>query len=145
MLAAWAELIDSAWDLGIPPDESRTPRSAARRIAETAELDEVSAAAAGRVALATEKVLYARNAQVTVPLAADVRTARDGLRAGAGRRGRTRALLLPPSSAQLWWRLSDAVLAARLAVRGRAARVTGAVTGPVRRVLSRRKDDRPES
>ncbi|MFD5920720.1 transglutaminaseTgpA domain-containing protein [Kitasatospora sp. NPDC058201] len=145
VMAAWDELIDSAWDLGIPPDESRTPRSAARRIAETAELDEASAAAAGRVALATERVLYARTTQVTTPLAADVRTARDGLRAGAGRRGRTRALLLPASSAQLWWRLSDAVLAARLAVRRRAARLTAAVTGPVRRALRRRKGDGPES
>ncbi|MFJ6139903.1 transglutaminaseTgpA domain-containing protein [Kitasatospora sp. NPDC092286] len=142
VLAAWDELVDSAWDLGIPPDESRTPRSAARRISETAELDEASAAAAGRVALAAERVLYARDARITAPLAADVRTARDGLRAGAGRTGRTRAVLLPPSSAQLSWRISDAVLAARLAVRGRVSRVTGAVTGPVRRAwggLRRRK------
>ncbi|MFF2039240.1 transglutaminaseTgpA domain-containing protein [Kitasatospora sp. NPDC058170] len=133
VLAAWDELIDSAWDLGIPPDESRTPRSAARRIAETAELDETSAAAAGRVALATERVLYARSAEVAAPLAADVRTARDGLRAGAKRAERVRAVLLPASSAKLWWRMADAVLAARLAGRRRVGRVTGAVTGPVRR------------
>ncbi|MFB7613876.1 transglutaminaseTgpA domain-containing protein [Kitasatospora sp. NPDC056181] len=137
VLAAWDELIDSAWDLGIPPDESRTPRAAARRISETAELDEASAAAAGRVALATERVLYARSARVSAPLAADVRTARDGLRAGASRAGRTRAVLLPPSSAKLWWKLSDAVLGVRLAARRRAARVAGTVTGPVRRAWDR--------
>ncbi|MFI6843414.1 DUF3488 and transglutaminase-like domain-containing protein [Kitasatospora sp. NBC_00085] len=137
VLAAWDELIDSAWDIGIQPDESRTPRAAARRISEAAELDEASAAAAGRVALATERVLYARSAQVSAPVAADVRTARDGLRAGAGRAGRTRAVLLPPSSAQLWWKVSDAVLAARLTVRDRVARAAGTVTGPVRRAWGR--------
>ncbi|GAA2832554.1 DUF3488 and transglutaminase-like domain-containing protein [Kitasatospora sp. CM 4170] len=137
VLAAWDELIDSAWDAGIPPDESRTPRAAARRIAETAELDTEAAAAAGRLALATERVLYARSAQLSEPVAADVRTAREGLRAGAGRAVRTRAVLLPPSSAQLWWRISDVVLGARLAVRRRFARVTGAVTGPVRRAWGR--------
>ncbi|MET8545412.1 DUF3488 and transglutaminase-like domain-containing protein, partial [Kitasatospora sp. NPDC004799] len=104
VLAAWDELVDSAWDLGIPPDESRTPRSAARRIAEEARLDEDSAAATGRLALATERVLYAPPGRpAPAPLAADVRTVRRGLRATAGRAGRTRALLLPPSSAQLWW------------------------------------------
>ncbi|MEV7771885.1 DUF3488 and transglutaminase-like domain-containing protein [Kitasatospora sp. NPDC086791] len=135
VLAAWDELVDSAWDLGIPPDESRTPRAAARRIAETAELDADSAAAAGRLALATERVLYAPPGQVTTaPLAADVHTARRGLRASAGRAGRTRALLLPPSSAQLWWRMSDAVRAAQAAVGSRTARAGEAVAAPVRRL-----------
>ncbi|MET8698887.1 DUF3488 and transglutaminase-like domain-containing protein [Kitasatospora sp. NPDC004723] len=145
VLAAWDELIDSAWDLGIPPDESRTPRAAVRRITETGELDEASAAAAGRVALATERVLYARSAQVGEPLAADVRTARDGLRARLGRWERIRALLLPPSSAQLRWRISDALLTARLGVGALLARAGGAVgtvTGPVRRVLGRRRSRR---
>lgn len=137
VLAAWDELVDSAWDVGIAPDESRTPRAAARRIAEAAELDEASAAAAGRVAMATERVLYARSAEVSAPVMADVRTARDGLRAGAGRAGRARAALLPPSSAQLWWRISDAVLAGRLAVRSRLTRAAGTVTGPLGRLRDR--------
>ncbi|MFJ8474820.1 transglutaminaseTgpA domain-containing protein [Kitasatospora sp. NPDC094011] len=146
VLAAWDELVDSAWDLGIPPDESRTPRSAARRITEAAELDADAAAATGRLALATERVLYAPPGQVTTaPLAADVRTARRALWAGTGRAGRVRALLLPPSSAQLWWRLSDAVRAARTAVGGTVTRISGAVTGPVRRVLARRRKSTPES
>ncbi|MFJ8628923.1 transglutaminaseTgpA domain-containing protein [Kitasatospora sp. NPDC093550] len=139
VLAAWDELVDSAWDLGIPPDESRTPRSAARRITEKADLDADSAAAAGRLALATERVLYAPPGQVTTaPLAADVHTARRGLRAKAGRAGRTRALLLPPSSAQLWWRISDAARAARTVVGTAAARTVEAVSAPVRRVFTRR-------
>ncbi|MFJ2861692.1 transglutaminaseTgpA domain-containing protein [Kitasatospora sp. NPDC087314] len=145
VLAAWDELIDSAWDLGIPPDESCTPRSTARRITEKAELDADSAAATGRLALATERVLYAPSGQVTTaPLAADVRTARQGLRATAGRVERARAVLLPPSSAQLWWRISDALRTARTAIGTRAGRVSAAVSGPVRRVLSRRRRG-PES
>ncbi|MEU9046470.1 MULTISPECIES: DUF3488 and transglutaminase-like domain-containing protein [unclassified Kitasatospora] len=139
VLAAWDELVDSAWDLGIPPDESRTPRSAARRITEKADLDADSAAAAGWLALATERVLYAPPGQTTAaPLAADVHTARRGLQASVGRAGRTRALLLPPSSAQLWWRTSDAVRAARAAVGTRAARTGEAATAPLRRVFTRR-------
>ncbi|GAB7183680.1 transglutaminaseTgpA domain-containing protein [Kitasatospora sp. Ki12] len=139
VLAAWDELVDSAWDLGIPPDESRTPRSAVRRISEKAALDQDSAAAAGRLALATERVLYAPPGQVTTaPLAADVHAARRGLRASAGRAGRTRALLLPPSSAQLWWRISDSARSARAAVSTAVGRTVEAVSAPVRRVVTRR-------
>ncbi|MGW1178510.1 transglutaminase TgpA family protein [Kitasatospora sp. NPDC002543] len=145
VLAAWDELIDSAWDLGIPPDESRTPRSTARRITEEAQLDADSAAATGRLALATERVLYAPPGQhLTEPLATDVRAVRRGLRANAGRAGRTRALLLPPSSAQLWWRISDGARAARTAVGTVVARAVGAVSAPVRRVLTRRERSTPE-
>ncbi|MFG2904582.1 DUF3488 and DUF4129 domain-containing transglutaminase family protein [Kitasatospora sp. NPDC048286] len=146
VLAAWDELIDSAWDLGIPPDESRTPRSAARRITEKAKLDADSAAATGRLALATERVLYAPPGQAaTEPLAADVRTVRRGMLATAGRAGRTRALLLPPSSAQLWWRISDAVRAARTAVGTAVERMVETLSAPARRVRARRKRSTPES
>ncbi|MEV7183541.1 DUF3488 and transglutaminase-like domain-containing protein [Kitasatospora sp. NPDC093102] len=146
VLAAWDELIDSAWDLGIPPDESRTPRSAARRITEKAQLDADSAAATGRLALAAERVLYAPPGQLTAePLAADVHTVRRGLQAHAGRAGRTRALLLPPSSAQLWWRISDTVRAARTAVGTGLGRAVETVSAPVRRILGRRKRSTPGS
>ncbi|WP_030239946.1 transglutaminaseTgpA domain-containing protein [Streptomyces sp. NRRL S-350] len=147
VLAAWDELIDSAWDLGIPPDESRTPRSAARRITEKADLDADSAAAAGRLALATERVLYAPPGQSgPAPLTADVHTARRGLRASVSRAGRTRALLLPPSSAQLWWGIADTVRAARAAVGTGVGRAVEAVSAPVRRVFTRRPEpDAPES
>jgi hypothetical protein len=57
---------------------------------------------------------------------------------------RARALLLPPSSAQLWWRTSDAVWAARTAVGTRVGRAVEAVTGPVRRVFTRRERSTPQ-
>ncbi|MFI2610024.1 DUF3488 and DUF4129 domain-containing transglutaminase family protein [Kitasatospora sp. NPDC018619] len=146
VLAAWEELVDSAWDLGIPPDESRTPRSAARRITEEAHLDEEAAAATGRLALATERVLYAPAGQPAAESsAADVRAVRRGLRAAAGRRGRTRALLLPASSVQLWWRASDAGRAARAAVATAVGRAGERAGAPVRRVLTRRKRSTPET
>ncbi|MFC8450204.1 transglutaminaseTgpA domain-containing protein [Kitasatospora sp. NPDC057223] len=137
VLAAWDELVDSAWDLGIPPDDSRTPRSAVRRIAEAGELDEDATAAAGRVALATERVLYARGGGPAAPLAPDVRRAREGLRASARRTGRARAVLLPPSSAKLWWQASDRVQDTRTAVGGRVSRAVRAATAPVRRAWDR--------
>ncbi|GAA2996082.1 DUF3488 and transglutaminase-like domain-containing protein [Kitasatospora albolonga] len=127
VLAAWEELIDTAWDLGIPPDDSRTPRTAVRRIAEVGQLDPEATAAAGRVALATERVLYARSADTELPLGPDVRTAAEGLRASAGRRGRTRAVLLPPSSARLRRRIGDRAAAVGDAVRSRLDRLSAAV------------------
>ncbi|MFI5528058.1 transglutaminaseTgpA domain-containing protein [Kitasatospora sp. NPDC051853] len=127
VLAAWEELIDTAWDLGIPPDDSRTPRTTVRRIAEAGQLDDTATAAAGRVALATERVLYARDAGAGLPLGPDVRTAAEGLRASAGRRGRTRAVLLPPSSARLRRRIGDRAAAVGEAVRSRRDRLTGAL------------------
>ncbi|WP_405017000.1 DUF3488 and transglutaminase-like domain-containing protein [Kitasatospora sp. NBC_00070] len=137
VLAAWEELLDTAWDLGIPPDDSRTPRGTAHRIAEAGRLDAPATAAAGRVALATERVLYARTAAPELPLGPDVRTATEGLRAAAGRRGRARAVLLPASAARLRWRLADRLLSVQDAVRAGVGRVFA----PVRRLagLLRRK------
>ncbi|GAA2741514.1 DUF3488 and transglutaminase-like domain-containing protein [Kitasatospora cinereorecta] len=133
VLAAWAELIDSAWDLGIPPDDARTPRHTVRRLAEAAELDAESEAAAGRVALATERVLYARTTDAPARLAADVRTARVGLRAHAGRLGRIRAVLLPASTVQVWWRIADRTMAARERVADGLAKARETVLRRLRR------------
>ncbi|MDH6115910.1 DUF3488 and transglutaminase-like domain-containing protein [Kitasatospora sp. GAS204B] len=130
VLAAWQEVVDSAWDLGIPPDEAYSPRHTGERIGEAGGLDESARAAVGRVALATEQVLYARAPEPAAPLGPDVREVRAGLRASAARRRRLRALLLPPSVARVGWRLADRVLALRL--RGRAA-VTRA-GAPLRRL-----------
>ncbi|MFC1416829.1 transglutaminase TgpA family protein [Streptacidiphilus cavernicola] len=112
VLAAWTELIDSAWDVGIPPDEAETPRRIAARIVELGELRDEPKAAAGRLALATEQVLYAPRAEVHPALRQDVRTVRDGLRASVGRSVRIRAVLLPPSSARLRRRISGGFAAA---------------------------------
>ncbi|NEC48182.1 transglutaminase domain-containing protein, partial [Actinospica acidiphila] len=59
VLAAWEELTDTAWDHGIVPDESLTPRGAADRIVRTGGLEGDAAASVRRLAGAVEQVLYA--------------------------------------------------------------------------------------
>ncbi|MBP0461086.1 DUF4129 domain-containing protein, partial [Streptomyces montanisoli] len=105
--AAWRELIDTAWDLGIPPDEAQTPRRAAERIVRLGELDEEGAAAVHRLAGAVERALYAPGpAEPSAGLVQDVRRARAALRASARRGARLRALLAPRSSVRAVWALS---------------------------------------
>ncbi|MFI9261028.1 transglutaminaseTgpA domain-containing protein [Streptomyces sioyaensis] len=100
-LAAWRELLDTAWDFGILPDESLTPRKAAARIISLGELQAEPAAAAHRVAEAVEQVLYAPQPQPVSGLATDVQQVRSGLQDGAPRALRLRALLAPRSAARL--------------------------------------------
>ncbi|MFI9234728.1 DUF3488 and transglutaminase-like domain-containing protein [Streptomyces cinnamoneus] len=102
-LAAWRELTDSAWDYGIPPDGSLTPRTAAERIVRAAALEAPAAGAAGRLATAVEQVLYAPSPRPAAEPAADVAAVRAGLRAWAGHRTHLRALLVPRSAARLAW------------------------------------------
>lgn len=128
VLAAWREMIDSAWDLGIPPDTGETPRRTAARLAELSDFGEEQRAALGRVALATEQVLYAPTASAPLSLQQDVRTVRSGLAASADRRTRIRAVLLPPSGARVNRRL-------RTAVRGFGQRLLGAMRFAVRRAV----------
>lgn len=137
VLAAWEELIDSAWDLGIAPDEARSPRHTVARLTEAGELGAEAQAAVGRVALATERALYARDAGQPTPLGPDVRIVREGLRASAGRRRRLRAVLLPPSTARLLWRAGDRMQALRERGRAAVARLTGALPGVLTRALRR--------
>lgn len=140
VLAAWQELVDSAWDLGIAPDEAETPRRTVSRITAAGPLEGEHREAAGRVALATERVLYARDARTASGLGQDVRTASEGLRSAASRRARVRAVLLPPSSARLAWRLADRLGAARDAVQGAVWAGRRRVASAVGRLL-RRSDD----
>lgn len=103
-LAAWRELTDSAWDYGIPPDDSLTPRMAAARIVRDARLAGPPAEAVGRLATAVEQALYAPSPQPTEAAAvADVEAARAGLRASAGRRARVRAVVAPRSAVRVVW------------------------------------------
>ncbi|MGW4807499.1 transglutaminase family protein [Kitasatospora sp. NPDC004272] len=139
VLAAWAELVDSAWDLGIPPDEARTPGNAVRRLAADVRLDPESAAAAGRVALATERVMYARESDAPPHLGADVRTAREALLVRATRTRRLRALLLPASAVRLWWRAQDRAAARRERTAERVAAVRAALAGPFRRLRRKKR------
>ncbi|MES9526051.1 transglutaminase TgpA family protein, partial [Streptomyces capoamus] len=83
-LAAWQELTDSAWDHGIPPDESLTPRKAADRIVRLGRLDPAAGSAVHRLADAVEQVLYAPAPRPAAGAAQDVRRVTEGLRAGAG-------------------------------------------------------------
>jgi transglutaminase-like putative cysteine protease len=102
-LAAWTELTDSAWDHGILPDGSRTPRQAAARIVLEGRLDQDAAESAYRIAAAVEQVLYAPRPRPAGDPADDVRRAVAGLRAMAGRRARLRALLAPRSAVRAVW------------------------------------------
>ncbi|MCC3779839.1 DUF3488 and transglutaminase-like domain-containing protein [Streptomyces sp. UNOB3_S3] len=103
-LAAWRELTDSAWDYGIPPDDSLTPRMAAARIVRDARLAGPPAEAVGRLATAVEHVLYAPSPPPAGATAgADVEAARAGLRASAGRWARVRAVVAPRSAVRVVW------------------------------------------
>ncbi|MFF7649736.1 transglutaminaseTgpA domain-containing protein [Streptomyces sp. NPDC007983] len=106
ILAAWHELVDSAWDFGVMPDDSQTSRKAVARIVRLTELDDEASQAAQRVAAAVEQVLYAPRPRPVPGVADDVRRVLAGLQAGAGRRERLRALLAPRSAVQLVWAAS---------------------------------------
>ncbi|MBZ9595422.1 transglutaminaseTgpA domain-containing protein [Streptomyces yangpuensis] len=108
VLASWRELGDAAWDVGVAPDEALSPRRAASRVVELGRLEPDAAAAVHRVAGAVERALYAPpGAEVSYAgLADDVRQARAGLLASAGRLPRLRALLLPRSAARIAWAVS---------------------------------------
>ncbi|OWA07845.1 transglutaminase [Streptomyces sp. CS159] len=105
-LAVWQELTDTAWDLGILPEESQTTRKAAARVVRLGRLDPAAAAAVHRVADAVEQVLYAPRPRPTAGLTEDVRLATAGLRAAAGRGTRSRALLVPRSAVRVAWAAS---------------------------------------
>ena len=132
-LTAWAELTDVAWDLGIAPDDSATPRVAASRLVRRGGLRGAAAEAAHRLARAVEETLYAPPPHPVDPgLAEAVRRVGAGLSAAAGRRRRLRALLLPPSTVRVVWaaRERGSALAGRLGAAGR--RLAGRLS-PARR------------
>ncbi|MFF0116673.1 transglutaminase TgpA family protein [Streptomyces prasinus] len=112
-LAVWDELTDTAWDVGVSPDESLTPRGAADRIVRLGRLAPDAAASAHRVADAVEQVLYAPRPHPTAGLTDDARRVAAGLRSGAGRGMRLRALLLPRSAVRVVWAVSTRWTAAR--------------------------------
>lgn len=105
-LAVWEEVVDTAWDHGIRPDESLTPRGTAERLVRLGELEGAAAASAHRVADAVERVLYAPVPRAVPGLADDAARIRDGLRAGRSRGNRLRATLAPRSAARLGWALA---------------------------------------
>ncbi|MBW1604647.1 transglutaminase domain-containing protein [Streptomyces sp. JJ66] len=106
-LAAWRELRDTAWDYGVPPEESATPRQAAAAIVDGGRLEGEQAAAVHRVTGAVERALYAPEPEPAGGLAEDVRRVRAGLHAAAGRGTRLRALLLPRSAMRVLWAATE--------------------------------------
>ncbi|MCP3756481.1 DUF3488 and transglutaminase-like domain-containing protein [Streptomyces sp. TBY4] len=128
VLAAWRELRDAAWDVGIVPDEALSPRGAADRVVSLGGLDAGAADAVRRVAGAVERELYAPpGAEPSYgELAQDVLLARAGLLSGVSRGARLRALLFPRSAARVAWAasarwsaLTDRVAAATARLRTR--------------------------
>ncbi|WP_411074301.1 transglutaminaseTgpA domain-containing protein [Streptomyces sp. cmx-4-7] len=105
-LAVWREINDTAWDYGVEPDESQTPRRAAARIVRLGELRGESADAVHRVARAVEEVLYAPRPQPVAGLVEEAGRVRAGFHAGANRRTRLRALLAPRSAVRVRWAAS---------------------------------------
>lgn len=132
VLSAWRELGDSAWDVGIDPDEALSPRGAADRVVTLGRMDPKAAEAVRRVSAAVERALYAPpGAEPSYEgLASDVLLARTALLAGVSRATRLRALFLPRSSARLRW----AATARRAAV---AARVSAALARMRTRIPAR--------
>ncbi|MFF8692128.1 DUF3488 and DUF4129 domain-containing transglutaminase family protein [Streptomyces sp. NPDC015144] len=106
-LAAWQEVTDSAWDHGIEPDESLTPRKAAVRMELLGRLGPEARDAVHRLAGAVEQTLYAPHPPAATGLAQDVAAVRSGLRASVGRRARIRAVVAPRSAVRVVWAASD--------------------------------------
>ncbi|WP_405580461.1 DUF3488 and DUF4129 domain-containing transglutaminase family protein [Streptomyces sp. NBC_01190] len=132
-LPAWREVVDTAWDYGILPDDSETPRKAATRLVLAGGLTGPAAEAVGALATAVEQALYAPEPRPVPGLATEVQRVRAGLRHSAGRGARLRATLLPRSSVRLLWSLSARWTAAA----ERFALATHRITAPVRRLFHR--------
>ncbi|WP_328503533.1 DUF3488 and transglutaminase-like domain-containing protein [Streptomyces sp. NBC_00457] len=105
-LSVWQELTDTAWDFGISPEESQTPRKAAARIVRLGQLDPTAAASVHRVADAVEQVLYAPHPRPTAGLADDVRRVIGTLRSTVGRGTKLRTLFVPRSAVRVVWAAS---------------------------------------
>ncbi|KAB1988031.1 transglutaminase TgpA family protein [Streptomyces triticiradicis] len=121
-LGVWSEVTDTAWDHGIAPEGSQTPRKAAERIAGLGGLDPEAEAAVHRLATAVEQVLYAPRPRPVAGLADEARRVEKSIRASASRPARLRALLVPRSAVRVVWRVSAVrtTLITRLSARRRA-------------------------
>ncbi|MCS0636391.1 transglutaminaseTgpA domain-containing protein [Streptomyces sp. LP05-1] len=135
-LAGWQEATDTAWDHGILPDDSLTPRRTAERIVRLGGLAGPPAEAMHRIAGAVEQVLYAPHPRPGTGLADDLALVRSGLRSAAGRAARLRALLAPRSAVRVAWAVAERRAAAaerRAALRRRAeARLAALLRRPSR-------------
>ncbi|GAA2805854.1 transglutaminase TgpA family protein [Streptomyces showdoensis] len=103
VLAVWSEIKDTAWDYGVAPDDSLTPRGTAARLVRLGELGPDAGDAVHRVARAVEQVLYAPRPAPTTGLTEQALLIRRGFHASATRPNRLRALLAPRSAARAAW------------------------------------------
>ncbi|UED83690.1 transglutaminase TgpA family protein [Streptomyces profundus] len=100
-LGAWRELTASAWDYGITPVASETPRQTAERIIRVAKLPPESAAGVRELATAVEAELYAPpedRAPSSAGYTPQITAARTGLATDLPLLTRLRARLLPRST-----------------------------------------------
>ncbi|MFJ8105376.1 DUF3488 and DUF4129 domain-containing transglutaminase family protein [Streptomyces sp. NPDC096132] len=130
VLAVWRELIDTAWDYGIEPDEALTPRRAAARIVRIGELDESVGRSVHRVASAVEQVLFAPQPRAEAGLSEDVRQVRAALRARVSWTTRVRAVVAPRSAIRAVWDLSDRWTAVKASWTSRATHLTTLLRRP---------------
>jgi transglutaminase-like putative cysteine protease len=128
--AAWDELLDTMVDFGIRVDPAETPRATADRLIG----EGLAGAATDSLRLlgaAEERARYARVPHDGGQFGFALHTVRQAIAAGAGRRTRLQAVLLPPS-VLLRWRLATYDGFAR------AVAVTGAVRDRLPRWSPRR-------
>ncbi|MFJ3159420.1 transglutaminase TgpA family protein [Streptomyces kanasensis] len=105
-LAVWQEVVDTAWDHGVLPDDSLTARGTAARLLREGGLEGEAAEAVHRIAGAVEQVLYAPAPRAADGLVEDAGRIHAGLQAAGTRGGRLRATLAPRSAARVAWALS---------------------------------------
>ncbi|MEV8626668.1 DUF3488 and transglutaminase-like domain-containing protein [Streptomyces sp. NPDC051079] len=103
VLAVWSEVKDTAWDHGVAPDDSLTPRGTAARLIRLGELPPDAADAVHRVARAVEQALYAPRPQPVPGLSEEAEPIRRGFHAAASRSNRLRAVLAPRSAVRVAW------------------------------------------
>ena len=122
---AWDELQDLLIDFGVPVSPAQTPRGTAEAVVcSGAGLPDDAAAAARLLGRAEEQARYARRPQVPVDdLVPALTRVRRALAAGADRRTRLSAAVLPASVLRRWQRgVAEAVFrTVAAAARGRAA------------------------
>lgn len=123
VLAVWRELVDTAWDYGIEPDDALTPRRAAARIVRIGELEGAAAGSVHRVAGAVEQVLFSPRPRAEAGLSEDVRRVRGALRARVGWTTRVRAVVAPRSAMRAVWDLADRWTALKASWAARATRL----------------------
>lgn len=127
----WAELRDTALDLGYEWPVARTPRQTSTRLAEDAWLTERATNSLAAITTLVEQARYSAAGGPSTDAGQarrDVENVRDALALTAGREARVRAKVLPRS-------LRTSVF------RPFRARVTAGVRGTFRRVVRRRPDE----